>query len=423
MLQFPLHSPLPAAARSPPYVLFGIHDVDCFFDLPPRIPLALVLHLAPKLRQYILPESKLSTATRLALHKPYVGINIFANLDIVGLAWIVARMLQVAGMPVDNEVFLTQPSIQSSISIHKAWMALELPLPGIQGLHAHLHAKLMLGDPVNLREIKALWSTFPTSSPLVLEMGLNFIRSHINFGYTHSEFSAIRHWYLAARERCDFFRSLENKFPEFAQVQKIVVAAVSQRVSAKSEGSAPKRVEKIEHVEKAKTKKKKPWMKENKMPESREPWTMRRHPVRSGSDESLGSVKTVVWDPPASNPVADPLSTALDGSALIEVLEEMAIEDRAQRELKMALTRQPTLRLKAHTTEEAECTSSEKERCRSSDTAVKLADTSRVVKRLKVKRRKTKAQEHDDEDKFYETVEHGEEFKKNFHPTAYEGAG
>ncbi|KAF2688574.1 hypothetical protein K458DRAFT_271609, partial [Lentithecium fluviatile CBS 122367] len=219
MLEFPPHAPLPTSARSPPYALFFVGGVGVYRDLPPKLPLRVALHLAPKLRHYIHPLS--TNATYLALRAPHVGINIPANINTDGLGWIVKRMLQIGGEAVSKEVFSMKPSVLTSVSIHEAWLALELPLEGLQALHAHIQTTLSFGDPVLLKEIKAIWSAFPIGSPIMLEMGLNFVHSHINLGYTTSEFSSIRHWYLATRGRCDFFRSIEKQVPEFDQVQKL----------------------------------------------------------------------------------------------------------------------------------------------------------------------------------------------------------
>ncbi|KAF2243185.1 hypothetical protein BU26DRAFT_404835, partial [Trematosphaeria pertusa] len=215
LLQFPLR-PLPENARSPPFVLFGINGAEIFDSLPTNISLALVLHFAPKLRTWLLPAPDLSSASAsLALRTPYIGINILADIDVEGLAWILSRMLQLSGAPVLKEACLTHPSLLTAISIHRAWTALELPASGIQALHLHMVTKLMLGLAVCPAEIKAIWNTFPVDSPITREMGLNFIRSHINYEYTQAEFSSIRHWYLASRERTHFFKSLEARFPEF----------------------------------------------------------------------------------------------------------------------------------------------------------------------------------------------------------------
>jgi len=323
MLEFPPTLPLPAGARSPPYVLFGIKDIDYFHELPSKIPLALVLHLAPTLRQHILPTPDLSTsATYLALRTPYVGINILADIDIIGLRWIITRMLQVGGVPIDRGAFLTKPSILSSISIHKAWMALGLPPAGTQGLHVHLQTELALGDAVSIKEMQAIWATFPNTSPIVLEMGLNFVRSHINFRYAHGEFSAMRKWFLATWDRCNFFRSLESRFPEFAQVQTTIVKAASKRVNAKNGTVIPQRVRRNDVMERAKT-----WNKKNeehKKPERRESSAARRRMERMKSDDSLSSVETAIWDPPAGMSTSDPPSPMDNTSFPREMLEDVA---------------------------------------------------------------------------------------------------
>jgi hypothetical protein len=407
MLEFPPHVPLPAAARSPPYVLFGIRSVDYFSDLPSKIPLALVLHFSPKLKQYILPVTELSTdATYLALRTPYVGINILADISIVSLAWIVNRMLLAAGIPVDNRRFLTQPNIQSSVSIHEAWIALELPVAGIQALHIHLQTKLIMGAAVTLKEMKAIWSAFPAESPIVLEMGLNFVRSHIHSNYSSNEFSAIKRWCCGTHARSTFFRSLESRFPKFSQVQEL-------REKATSEDSASRRVEKVEQVENVKAKRRDSGSKEKAKVSN--PKRVLSH---SGSSGSLSSVKTVVWDPPASLPVDELHSIPIDNLAPLDKLEDMVIEDGRESEPKVAIKAQPSLRPRTCTTDQVESVSSERVPSTITGTAIDF------VKKMRIRRNKATAKESEDgrkdEEKFHETVENAGE-SEHLHPTTYRG--
>ncbi|KAF1966883.1 hypothetical protein BU23DRAFT_517364, partial [Bimuria novae-zelandiae CBS 107.79] len=218
MLQFP-PSALPKDVLSPPYALFGINDIDTFSDLPTNIPLNLVLHFAPTLRKWILPQPELNAAAiQMSLRTPFVGINIIADIEVEGLGWILARMMQDANMklPIGNySSFMFSPNLLISIAIHKAWLALELPPKGIDLLHVHIQTKLMIGPPVMLFEIKGLWHTFPVGSTVLDEMGANFIRNYIAKNYPPHESSAVRHWYLETTERWNFFRALEKQFPAF----------------------------------------------------------------------------------------------------------------------------------------------------------------------------------------------------------------
>ncbi|KAF2443632.1 hypothetical protein P171DRAFT_341520, partial [Karstenula rhodostoma CBS 690.94] len=219
MLQFP-PSPLPKTITSPPFVLFGINDLDAFSNLPTNIPLALVLHFAPILRKWILPlpEELSTSAIRMSLRTPYIGINILADMELEGLACILARMMQIANIniPTGNyEIFQTRPTLLVSIAIHKAWMALELPPKGIEALHMHIQTTLMIGPAITLFEIKGVWHNFPVDSPIQREMGLNFVRNYIDRLYPASEVSAIRHWYLETTDRWSFFRELEKQAPAF----------------------------------------------------------------------------------------------------------------------------------------------------------------------------------------------------------------
>ena len=232
MLQFP-SSKLPENILSPPYVLFGINDMDTFSDLPSNIPLALVLHFAPALRKWVLPPPELSkSATHMALRTPFVGINILADIEVEGLGWILARMVQIANvrLPASNyKTYMTSPNLLISIAIHKAWNALELPPNGIEALHVHLQTMLMIGPPVTWFEMKGLWHNFPVESPVIHEMGRNFVRNYIDKMYTPNECSAARHWYLETTERWNFFRALEKQFPAFDNVQKDTMKATSER--------------------------------------------------------------------------------------------------------------------------------------------------------------------------------------------------
>lgn len=346
MLEFPSH-PLPPNIRSVPYVLFGINDTDHFLELPSNIPLALVLYFAPKLRQWILPTPELTgiSAIGLSLRTPYIGINIIADIDIEGLAWIVARMLQLAGLPMDKKVFLIQPPLLTCISIHKAWVALELPERGIQGLHTHMLSTLMLGDPVTPIEIKGIWHNFPTSSPIVHQMGLNFVRSHIEYSYNHKEFASVRLWYLETRERCRFFKSLEAQFPEFSEVQEKAVKTVNENPTASSSktettAAAPQKESQI--LEKRRTRKVS--AEERKDRHSKDWSAMQRRLERTRSNDIMRSVdlsrtssdeSTDEQKPDPTNCDAHPQS--VNCSALYAMVEELNVAEHAEQALNQAL--------------------------------------------------------------------------------------
>ncbi|PVI08605.1 hypothetical protein DM02DRAFT_621442 [Periconia macrospinosa] len=229
LLQFPPSTtPLPPEASRPPYVVFAINCRDCVAQLPGNVPLALITHFAPKFQEWVLPKpDNLSPGTiRAALTTPYVGMNILADIEATGLAWILVRMLQLGSLPVDKKFFIFNPSLSISISIHKAWLALELPLGGLAGLHVHMQTLLMYGRPVVFAEMKALWSMFPTTSPVLRAMADNFVRSHMAKKYTQPQFSAIRHWYLGDMARYRFFVPYENRTPGFSQVQEELIAQI-----------------------------------------------------------------------------------------------------------------------------------------------------------------------------------------------------
>ncbi|CAO2648366.1 Nn.00g076330.m01.CDS01 [Neocucurbitaria sp. VM-36] len=311
---------LPQNIRSPPYVIFAIRGKHVVAELPPRIPLNMVLHFAPKLKQWVLPPPLIShlpwSTACLALRTPYVGINIFSDdVDAIGLEWIITRMLMASGLAHPKSLFLILPSLLTSTSIIKTWLALDLSTAGIQPLHMHIHTNLMLGSAVTLSEMNAIWEIFPHSSPIVRAMGLNFIRSHICFGYTHHEFSEIRNWYLKSAERCKFFKSLEDQFPDFGNVQDNVLKAAAEKEASMKQTAVNKNKEKtavrIKRVlERTATRKVSP--EERKERHIKDAAALRSRLRRTKSDESIRSVETVIWVPPSQNKEAE---RASDGEA------------------------------------------------------------------------------------------------------------
>ncbi|KAH7392935.1 hypothetical protein BKA66DRAFT_386825, partial [Pyrenochaeta sp. MPI-SDFR-AT-0127] len=301
--------PLPNGIRSPPYVVFGIRGKEIVSELPPRIPLNVVLHFTPKLRQWVLPPPKTTllpwSIARFALHTPYIGIDILSDdIEAVGLKWILNRMLQASGcVPPKNQVLL-HPALFISVSIHKTWLALELPISGIQGLDMQIQTRLMFGATVTFAEMIAIWESFPHESNIVRAMGLNFVHSHINLEYTYREFSAVRDWYLQSRERYGFFKSLQDQFPEFEKVQDIALKVAEEMGTAASAGKT--RVVDVKAIDErntriyetlGSTRSRKVSPEGSKQRHDRDIAATRPQFRRPRSDESIRSVETVIWDP------------------------------------------------------------------------------------------------------------------------------
>ncbi|KAF1961462.1 hypothetical protein CC80DRAFT_384702, partial [Byssothecium circinans] len=239
MLQFPPIDPLPPSSHKPPYVKFGINGIEISHDLPREIPLALVLHYIPKVQQWLLPAPTHLPlrAQKAALTKPYIGINILADIRAEALSEVLVRMLQHAGHThkLTRQNFYIHPTIRFSIAIHNAWLALGLPSTGLANLHTHMQSQLIHGPPIQETEIKVLWSLFPATSPVLHEMGMNFIRSHLDKAYTQPQFSEIRRWYLRDKDKYVFFRALESQFPRFESVQKELIDEVIAKRKADEE--------------------------------------------------------------------------------------------------------------------------------------------------------------------------------------------
>lgn len=224
---------------------------------------------------------------------PTIGIDITSeDIDEVGLGWIITRMLTVSGLAKQNKLFPTHCSRVSAISIHKSWLALDLPVGGIQGLHLHLHTGLMTGSAVILSTMKVIWETFPHDSPIVRAMGANFIRSHIDGEYTAAQSSMIQAWYQESVERNEFFKSIQHQAPKLDEVQPLIDRAAvpvdkgrAARIKAVLERVGTRRMSTEERKER----------------EMRDTAGMRSRLRRVRSDESVRSVDTVVWDPPAQS--------------------------------------------------------------------------------------------------------------------------
>jgi hypothetical protein len=249
LLDFPPSS-LPPNVGKPPYVVFGIRGDDISAILPPKIPLSLVLHFAPKLQQWVLPPLSTTqlppSVAHLSLCTPHIGLNIDCDgIEADGLKWIINRMMQTGGITYQKSLFLLHPTTTISLSIHKTWLALDLPIGGIANLNAHIHTLLTMGPAITLPEMKAIWATFPHEPGIVRAMGLNYTRLHLDFYYSQRQFSEIRNWYHQTKERYQFFHALEEATPGFGAVQevKLKTAAANQHaVVAHKKAMAKKKV-------------------------------------------------------------------------------------------------------------------------------------------------------------------------------------
>ncbi|KAF1844790.1 uncharacterized protein K460DRAFT_416165 [Cucurbitaria berberidis CBS 394.84] len=339
LLEFPTSS-LPHNAHSPPYVVFAIQGNEIVSKLPPRIPLNVVLHFAPKLNQWVLPcpstaHLPLSIA-RLALRTPYIGIDILSeDIEPTGLEWILSKMLMASGLAYPKSLFHVSPTITTSISIHKTWLALDLPIAGIENLHTHIQSRLMLGPAVTLAVVMAVWGNFPQSSHIVRAMGLNFIRSHIDLEYTQRETSSIRHWYLKSAERCRFFASLECQFPKFGESQDLLVEKAAKGNATLSTSARTGKM-----MEKTGTKTVS--QEEKKERRQKDGAAMRTRLRRTKSDVSIRSVETVIWDPPSESNKdegategevndKDATTETKTGPEVSEALQDVSIEGEAKK--------------------------------------------------------------------------------------------
>jgi hypothetical protein len=219
LLAFP-PSTLPTNIRSPPYIIFGLNGASIVQHLPARIPLNAVLHLAPKLAQWLLPPplDLPEAAAQDELHNgPYVGINIRADISVAGLQRIIIKIMDTAGFSVPKHLFQYKPSLITSVSIRRTWLLLDLPSAGLDGLHIHMQTLVITGPPVTLDEMKALWDTFPSDSEILHVVAVVFVRLHILLCYSQVDFEAIRRWYKAIAERFKVFKKAEDMFPDFGK--------------------------------------------------------------------------------------------------------------------------------------------------------------------------------------------------------------
>jgi hypothetical protein len=245
LLEFP-PSTLPSNIRDPPYVIFGINGEVVCYKLPRRIPLNAVLHFMPKLAQYVLPEPQ-NLPKEIALgvlDAPHVGIDIYLDITSSSFHRIILTVLQSAGIFVPKERFEVTCTRIALVAVHRAWLLLELPSAGLDGLIIQLKADLMMGTAIRLNEIKMFWNNFPANSDMLHIMAINYVQSHIAHQYAPKEFSAIRHWSLATQERWNVFKAAEELHPEFGK---------KLSADSSSEGSVNSEIteEKLKAMEKA----------------------------------------------------------------------------------------------------------------------------------------------------------------------------
>lgn len=316
LLEFPSTSPLPHDASAPPHTIFGICGSEITSSLPPRIPLKLVLHFVPALRKWVLPTPDPTylprTVARQSLRMPCVGIDIQAPIDAVGLGWIIMRMLHLSGCKVSKETFGVQPDLTTSIAIHNAWLALELPAEGIRGLHTHIYSQLIYTEPpVLIWGMTLLWNAFPAGSEIIKAMGLNFIRGHVNMEYTASQSLEIIAWFQSTPERYALFNSLRYAMPEVPEpeVETVTIAAEEAKTVSgyktigKKVGKAIKKTvfrestsgtRDVGIMERGATRKVSPQEKQEREVSDFE--ALRKRLRRTRSDDSLRSVDTVIWN-------------------------------------------------------------------------------------------------------------------------------
>ena len=210
MLQF--RGTLPSNAREPPYVIFGImgravpsEDLD--------IPLNMVVHFAPKLKDWMCSaRSTLPQTIRyLKLHKPFVGINIPIALSAPAFMFIIKRMLYQLGVfprGQPNVLSTRIPDITGAIQILRAWYALQLPKEGSRSLETHLFCQIMIGQPLSLADMQTLWALYPKDSLILKEMAKNHLQWTIDNGYHLDGRGSVSEWICADPQRHQLFANM-----------------------------------------------------------------------------------------------------------------------------------------------------------------------------------------------------------------------
>ncbi|PSN67887.1 hypothetical protein BS50DRAFT_633553 [Corynespora cassiicola Philippines] len=215
MIQFRNHGPLPERAQTPPYILIGINGQGISKDLPAKIPQTLVFHFIPKLRIWELPDMSNQSlqAARASLTEPHAGVNILENIEVKGFKWIICRVMQLGGLFQPKENFLVYPGLLTSLSIGKAWLALDLPPAGIEALGMQDLTRLWFGQPISPSEMEILWESYPANSVQITSMGGSYLRGISSGHYTNQERARVCAWYQGAEDREEFFKELDNKLP------------------------------------------------------------------------------------------------------------------------------------------------------------------------------------------------------------------
>ncbi|OSS48108.1 hypothetical protein B5807_06633 [Epicoccum nigrum] len=315
LLQLPRSGHLPSNLRSAPYVVFGINGCDVTASLPPQIPLNLVLHFAPNLRQWVLPPPDLAVLPRCDrqqhLHTPCVGIDIRAPIDSEGLHWVIACMLSHGGCQISKEFFGVHPDLTTSLAIHNTWLALELPFEGLRVLHTHVQVQLLLStDSVSLHDMRLLWSTFPHDGAVVKAMGKRFKTAYVRMNYRVRESHEIMAWFNSSPELYEFFLGLEAQpleprswgattTPSSGRKRRARMAAIGFETVGKKAGSAIKETMdektgvKEDIRERAETRTVSPRQKQEREDADRKAMAARMRRIRS--DNSLRSIDTVIW--------------------------------------------------------------------------------------------------------------------------------
>ena len=286
-------------------------------QLPANLSLAMILHFVPKMKAWIVPPPTAMPPPikRFALRKPFVGINIPEHIDKDALLFIINRLLQLSGRIVGPDQFNPNLILSVAINVVRAWQLLELPKEGIEGLETHILMRLMLGSAVSLAEMKALWNTYSTTSNILIETARNFIREHIEVGYSDKDYAKIWKWIGSNNERKKFFAQFEGEFRENSDgpantgtasaprtIKNVVVMAEAGKSAAKPSGI----------MERNTTRRVSP--QERKAREREDALEMQRRLRRLRSDDSLRSVDTAIFDPLPTPPAVDNVSGSDDQS-------------------------------------------------------------------------------------------------------------
>ncbi|KAF3000838.1 hypothetical protein E8E13_006972 [Curvularia kusanoi] len=304
LLQFRSPDRLPGGIRSAPFVVFGINGTDITSLLPPLIPLKLVVFFAPALQKWVLPPPETTRLPRIDLQHsmctPYIGIDIRAPIKAEGLSWILSRILQMGGRKVRKEMFTMTPDLETSMSIHSAWVALELPLEGLQGLHVHIQAQMMTSACLlSLQDMRALWECFPHDSAIVKTMGMRFMEANANMEYRVRDSFEILAWFQSTPDLCEFFSSLSYAppAPTLSVEKEKTINAGYMTVGKKARRKSIER-ESARIVERNGSRSVSPEQKEAREKQDCEAMTTRLR--RINSNDSLRSVDTMIWHPQSS---------------------------------------------------------------------------------------------------------------------------